>query len=105
MSIQPETAAGIIAFGMVGALTETSRLPGRAFAAGREIAQRRTVNAWHGALAEARDDADAMADIAQAAVVQLIETDARVEELEDEVARLRGLLASRNDTIRRLTAK
>lgn len=105
MSIQPETAAGLIAYGMVGALTEASRMPGRAFAAGREIAQRRTVNAWHGALADARDDADAMADIAQQAVVQLIESDTRVEELEEEVARLRGLLAQRNETIRRLTAR
>lgn len=59
--------------------------------------------AWDHELATARGNANAMARVATSAVRQLAESEAENDDLRDEVARLRTLLAQRNAMIRQLS--
>ncbi|MGW9333507.1 hypothetical protein [Bosea sp. NPDC055594] len=97
MAIHPETAAYGIAYGMANMVTSAAQL-----AADRR--DQRALDAWSSELASARGDAAAMARVATSAVRQLAEVEAENDDLKDEVARLRTLLAQRNAMIRQLSA-
>jgi hypothetical protein len=85
---------------VAGAMTDAVRAAAR-FAADR--ADQRVLDAWSTELASARGNANAMGQIAAEAIRQLAEAEGENAQLRDEVARLRSLLASRNQLIREIT--
>lgn len=96
MAMHPETAAWAIAGGMVNMLR----------GAAQHASDRRdqaSLDAWHGELAAARDDAAAMGRAAAKALREVAALDEENEALHAEVAKLRTLLAQRNELIRKLT--
>jgi uncharacterized protein YceH (UPF0502 family) len=96
MALHPETFSLMLAGSMTGMVR----------AAAQNAADRRdqrALDAWSNELASARGDAAAMVRVATSAVRQLAESEAEVEDLRDEVARLRTLLAQRNSLIRQLS--
>lgn len=96
MALHPEVFSMMLAGGMrdmvVGAAQHAT-----------DRRDQRALDAWSSELASARGDAAAMARVATSAVRQLAESEAEVEDLRDEVARLRTLLAQRNSLIRQLS--
>ncbi len=97
MAIHPEVFSMMVA----GSMANMVR------AAAQHAVDRRdeaVLAAWDHELASARGNAAAMAWVATSAVRQLAEVDAENEDLRDEVARLRTLLAQRNAMIRQLSA-
>lgn len=96
MAIHPEVASFMIA----GAMTNMIQSAAQHAADRRD---QRALDAWSSELESARGNAAAMARVATSAVRQLAESEAEVEDLRDEVARLRTLLASRNAMIRQLS--
>ena len=96
MAIHPEVFSMMIAGSMTGMIQSAAQ-----HAADR--ADQRALDAWSSELASARGDAVAMARVATSAVRQLAESEAEVDALRDEVARLRPLLAPRNSLIRQLS--
>ena len=96
MAMHPETAAWVVASGMVNMLR----------GAAQHASDRRdqaSLDAWHGELAAARDDAAAMRQVAAKAIRKARVLDSENAALEAEVAKLRTLLAQRNEMIRKLT--
>jgi hypothetical protein len=96
MAIHPEVASFMIAGAMTNMIQSAAQ-----HAADR--ADQRALDAWDHELASARGNAAAMARVATSAVRQLAEVEAENEDLKDEVARLRALLAQRNSLIRQLS--
>lgn len=97
MALHYNTTALMIADGMRNMVVSAAQV-----AADRR--DRAVLDAWSNELASARGNAAAMARVATSAVRQLAESEAEVEDLRDEVARLRTLLAQRNTLIRQLSA-
>lgn len=97
MAIHPEVASFMVA----GAMTNMVRALAQHAVDRRDEA---ALAAWDHELTNARGNAAAMARVATSAVRQLAEVDAENEDLRDEVARLRTLLAQRNAMIRQLSA-
>jgi HAMP domain-containing protein len=89
MTMHPNAVAGMVAYGMADMLMSA----GRTFA---ETRQGCIQDAWAGALASARGDAQQMSQIAVAAIN-------RVGELEEEVARLRRALRQRTEALKAVT--
>lgn len=96
MAIHPEVFSMMIACSMTNMIQS----------AAQHVEDRRdqaVFDAWLTELASARGNAAAMSHVATSAVRQLVESEAEVEGLRDEVARLRTLLAQRNRLIRQLS--
>lgn len=96
MAIHPEVASFMIAGGMTNMVQ----------AAARHAVHRRdqaVLDAWSSELASARGNANAVGHLAAEAIRQLAESEGEAAHLRDEVARLRSLLASRNQLIREIT--
>lgn len=96
MALHPETFSLMLASGMrdmvVGAAQHAVNRRDQAVLA-----------AWDHELSAARGNANAMGALAAEAIRQLAESEGENAHLHDEVARLRTLLASRNQLIREIT--
>ncbi|HEV7334433.1 MAG TPA: hypothetical protein VGO06_00575 [Bosea sp. (in: a-proteobacteria)] len=96
MALHPEIFSMMIAGSMTGMIQS----------AAQHAVDRRdeaVLAAWDHELASARGDANAMGHLAAEAIRQLAESEGENANLRDEVARLRALLASRNQLIREIT--
>lgn len=96
MAMHPEVASWMIAGGMVNAVRAAAQ-----HATDRR--DQRALDAWSSELYAARDEAESMGKVAAYALRQVDELEGQNEDLRDEVARLRTLLASRNALIRKIT--
>ncbi|MFC4171512.1 hypothetical protein ACFOYU_05495 [Microvirga sp. GCM10011540] len=83
--MHPNAAATVLAYGMTGMVMDLAR-------ASAKRRQAQTLAAWENALYSAEGSADAMADVAIAAI-------GRVSELEDEIARLHRALRHRDEAL------
>lgn len=96
MAMHPETAAWVIAGGMVNMLRGAAQHS-------VDTRDQAALDVWSHELASARGDAAAMGRIAAAAIREIANVEGENEVLQDEVARLRKLLAQRNEMIRHLS--
>jgi len=95
MAMHPEMAAGLIGIGMMDMVRAAARV---ATDAGTE----RSYNAWHGALAAARNDAAEIATVAVGAISRIADLEDEVADLEAENAKLRRALAQRDRVLQSL---
>lgn len=96
MAMHPETAAWVIAGGMVNVLRDAAQVA-------TDRRDQAALDAWSHELASARGDAARMGQVAVAAIRQLADNEAEIEALHEEVSRLRQILAQRNAMISQLS--
>ncbi len=91
--MNPHQSAGLLAYGMSALLMDGLHAVRRG---NQQRQAQAALDAWDGALSRAQGSADAMADVAVAAIF-------RVAELEAEVAKLRRAVAYRQEALAQLS--